>query len=91
MMDLLRTKNIPLYGPSGSPQLEDIQQLLTGDCWLEAVLAAIIHIDLVVIVNRLFDEGDGHVKVVFNNEEGSDISVTVKKKTRHSSVLDQNA
>jgi len=74
------TSKIPLYGPSGQPQENDIQQGSTPDCFLEAALAAIVRLDPDTLTGLLLDNSDGTVNVSFYNNQSEMTKITVTKK-----------
>lgn len=66
-------KDIPLYGPSGQPEENEIQQGMTPDCFLEASVAAIIRTDIKTITGMLGQPGDHHkINVTLHNPNGDE-------------------
>jgi hypothetical protein len=83
--------DIPLYDTDGKPHMEDIVQMLTPDCWLEAALAAIVNLEPDVITNMLHDNGDGTVTVKLYDLNELDASQKVAKKSFLDSEDDEDS
>ncbi len=58
-------ENLPLYGASGAPQMADITQGQTGDCYFLASLAEIALQDPTSIENMIKSNGNGTYSVEF--------------------------
>ena len=72
--------DIPLYGTTGQPLENDIQQGTTPDCFLEATLAAVVRIQPNTITNMLVDNGDSTVTATFYDSSGKKVAKTAQKK-----------
>jgi len=84
-----------LYGPSGGPQESDVQQGATPDCFLEAVIGAIVRLDPNTISNILHDNHDSNqsVNVTLYDSGMQSVQLRVDKKndTARSATQDSSA
>jgi len=70
--------DVPLYGPSGQPQENDIQQAGTSDCFLQASVAAIVRTDLQKITAMLSTPSDNQVTVIMYGTDGKEDKLQVE-------------
>lgn len=84
-------KEISLYGVSGRPRYQDVQQIITKDCWLEATLASIARVEFTRIMNMLKDNGDGTVEVNLYDQQGHPRSMNANKRGFLGNTLQNNS
>jgi hypothetical protein len=84
-------KEIPLYGVSGRPRYQDVQQVITLDCWLEAPLSSIARVDPIRIMDMLKDNGDGTVEVDLYDQQAHPKSMKATKRGFSGNKLHNNS
>lgn len=72
--------DVPLYGPSGQPEENDVHQEGTPDCFLESSVAAIVRTDLKTITGMIGTPLNNQVTVTMYGSDGKEDKLQVELK-----------